>query len=511
MKYKRVISALLIAIMICTLGIPCFAADGQPFKTGNAGVERFRIPALITLKSGKLLAAADARYGHGTDSPANIDTVVSYSDDNGQSWSKLKKVNNFTDVDKENREYVVEASASFIDVALQQDSSGKVYLITDACPAFMGSPNAKKSGSGLIDGKIAVCDKTTTDKMESTALDKEHYPYYVGTFNNGYAPIKKFDDGKVYKKYYVDTEYKLYTLNGDEYKKVYVPVIGADGNLTEKKTQANLFYAHSPVKIYPAFYIWLRTSTDEGKTWSKPKILNKDIKSEGFTGICPGKGFLYNADGTERVIFTVYDNNKGQEYTSTIYTENGGKTWSRGERATKVGFSGKSSESQIVELYDGILRMYSRNTAGHISYTDSTDGGKTWGKYKLDMSLKYTSNCMVSFINYSGEIDGHKAIIAAYPSAKKRKLGTVKIGLVSENNRIDWKYSYNVTDDLNDLTYVYSCLSELPDGRIGLLYESQAAEISYKSYDVEELMRHEKHPNAIEKVFYVIISWFSKV
>lgn len=511
MKLKRFVSALLTAIMLFSFGISCFAADGQPFRTGNEGIERFRIPALITLKSGRLLAASDARYGHGTDSPANIDTVISYSDDNGKSWSKLKKVNYFSDVDNENNETIVKASASFIDVALQQDSKGKVYLITDACPAFMGSPYAKKSGSGLIDGKIAVCDKTTSNEMENISLDKAHYPYYIGSFKDSYAPIVKFDDGKVYKKYYVDTEYNLYTLSSDGYKKVYVPVIGADGSVTEKKTQANIFYAHSPIKIYPAFYIWLRTSTDGGKTWSKPKILNKDIQSEGFTGICPGKGFLYNSNGTERVIFTVYDNNKGQEYTSTIYTENGGKTWLRGERATKVGAAGKSSESQIVELYNGVLRMYSRNTAGHISYADSTDGGITWGRYKLDMNLKYTSNCMVSFINYSGQIDGQKAIIAAYPNAKKRKLGTVKIGLVNENNKVDWKYSYNVTDDLKDLTYVYSCLTELTDGRIGLLYESQAAEITYKSYEIEELMKHEKHPDVFKRLFQTFVSWFRSI
>lgn len=508
MKVKRFISAMLTGALLFGMGVPCCAAGGQPFAEGSAGVERFRIPALITLKSGRLLASADARYGHGTDSPANIDTVVSYSDDNGKNWSKPVKVNYFSDVDNGNNEKVVTASASFIDSALCEDSDGKVYLITNACPAFIGCPTSKKSGTGLIDGKIVLCDKTSADEMESVKLDKEHYPYYIGSFKNGYAPILKFSDKKVYKKYYIDTEYNLYTLDGEEYKKVKVPVIGSDGKLTDKKTQANVFYAHSPVKLYPAFYTWLRTSTDGGKTWSKPKILNKDIGTCGFTGVCPGRGFVYKYNGKERVMFGVYDDNGGREYTSIIYSEDGGKTWTRGEKASRVGTAGKSSESQLVKMNNGVIRMYSRNTAGYISYTDSTDGGNSWGKYKLDRSLKYTSNCMVSFINYSKKIDGKKAIIAAYPTSKNRKLGIIKIGLYDENNKVEWKYSYKVTEDKTDLTYVYSCLTELSDGKIGLLYESQAAELTYKTFSVSELKVNEEEQSFFQRLWTAFLGLF---
>ena len=51
--------------------------------------------------------------------------------------------------------------------------------------------------------------------------------------------------------------------------------------------------------------------------------------------------------------------------------------------------AGKSSESQFALLNNGVLRMYSRNIAGSISYTDSTDGGETWGKNSVDKALSY--------------------------------------------------------------------------------------------------------------------------
>lgn len=512
---KKILSVLLAIILIFGVGTTAFSLeDGameQPFKSGTAGSELFRIPALITLESGRILAVADARYGHGTDSPANIDTVVRYSDNMGETWSEPQKINHFTDVEEDNNTLVVKASASFIDSAAVQDSNGKIYVATDACPAYMGNPTAGKSKDGYIDGKIALCDKTTTDGLESTELDKAHYPYYIGEFVNGYAPVLKFSDGTSYNGYIVDREYNLYVSANHQPEKVMINTIGADGKLTENKTQANVFYAYSPVKIYPAFYIWLRTSTDGGEHWSDPTILNPFINPSAFTAVCPGKGFVYNYNGTERVMFPIYDSNKGTEYTSVVYSDDGGQTWKRGERAAKVGSAGKSSESQIVELSNGVLRMYSRNTAKYISYTDSTDGGVTWSRYKLDRSLKYTSNCMVTFINYSGEIDGKKVIIAAFPATKTRKLGIIKIGLVDKNNSVDWKYGYNVTDSTEDLTYVYSCLSELPDGRVALLYESAAADITYAVYTIDELKQNDRQPTGFDIFWRKIIIFFENL
>lgn len=482
---KRVISLFLaFCLMFMTL-ISASAIDvSQPFGNGTADSEYFRIPSLITLDSGRILASADVRYGYGIDSPANIDTGVRYSDDNGASWSDVQLINHFTDLEDASTTVLAKASASFIDSACIQDTNGRIYNICDALPAFLGSPYAKKSGNGYIDGKLVACDKTTEDKLESTELDKNHYPYYIGEFDGKFAPVCKFSDGSVYDNYYVDRNYNLYQ-NGQP---VMISQLSCDGAVTEKMTQANIFYALSPIKIYPAFYLWLRTSDDNGETWSDPVILNTQINSKGFTGVCPGRGFIYK----NRIMFGIYDNNDGREYTSVIYSDDFGRTWSRSEKAKRVGFAGKSSESQFVLLNDDTIRMYSRNTAGYISYADSTDGGQTWSRFKLDFSLKYCSNCMISFINYSGEIDGKKVIIASYPYANKRKLGTVRIGLVDDKNNVDWKYRYNVTEDTENLTFIYSCLTELSDGRIGLLYENRAAEITYTTFDIDELEIHDK-------------------
>ncbi|MBO5290235.1 MAG: exo-alpha-sialidase [Clostridia bacterium] len=461
----------------------------NPYSAGTGNSKLFRIPSILTLKNGRVIAGGDIRYGNGTDDPANIETVIRYSDDNCQTWSDVVWVNHFNDMEDCDHTKAVPTSASFCDSAMCQDKDGVVYHVCDACPAYMGlwSAGTYGKGNGYIDGKLALCDKTSHEKAESTTLDKKHYPYYVDNFNeDGFAPVLRFSDNSSYKNYFVDRFYNIYEKNGEEYSPVLIKQMNKDGSLNDNDVIANIFYAYAPIKIYPTYYLWVRKSFDNGESWSEGKILNLEIGSKGFTGFSPGVGICIEKDGKQRVIFSVYDNNDAREYTSVIYTDDG-ENWKRSKKANQVGLAGKSSESQFALLNNGVLRMYSRNIAGYISYTDSTDYGETWSSYTIDKALGYCSNCMFSVINYSKKIDGKDAIILACPSTNKRKLGVIKIGLYDESNKVEWKYNKKVTDSLNPFSYVYSCITELSDGSIVDLYESDKAEFSLKGYSLDEL------------------------
>lgn len=461
----------------------------NPYESGTFGSKLFRIPAILTLKNGRVLACADVRYGNGTDDPANIDVGIRYSDDNGATWSQGKFVNEFDDMEYVDHNKAIAKSASFIDSAIVQSEDGTVYHMSDMCPAFMGLWSAGTYGkeNGFIDGKLAVCDKTTGEKAESTKLNKEKYPYYVDDFGaDGFAPVRKFSDNEVYNDYYVNRDYKVFKKNGEEYTPVLIKQMNKDGSLSDRDIQANLFYAYSPIKCYPTYYLWVKKSLDNGETFSDGKILNIEIESKGFTGFAPGRGISIGYNGKNRVLFAVYDNNDGKEYTSVIYTDDG-ENWKRSKKANQVNESGKSSETQFVLLNNGVLRMYSRNTAGYISYCDSVDGGENWGEYKQDKALAYCSNCQFSVINYSKEIDGKKVIIISYPSTKIRKLGVIRVGIVNNDNTVEWRYRKNITDSLNPFSFVYSCLTELNDGSIVDLYESDKAELSCVRYTLDDL------------------------
>lgn len=467
----------------------------NPYSAGTANSKLFRIPAILTLKSGRILACGDVRYGNGTDDPANIEAAVRYSDDNGKSWSDVNLLNCFDDMECQDHNKAIPKSASFCDSAICEGEDNVVYHMCDACPAFMGlwSAGTYGKGSGFIDGKLSLCDKTSADKAESTTLDKAHYPYYVGEFDaDGLAPVLKHSDNSLYNDYYVDKEYYIYIKENDTLTPVTVKQMNKDGTLNSKDVHANVFYAYAPIKIYPTYYLWMKKSVDGGETWSKGKIINSQVNASGFTGFSPGRGIAVELNGKKRVLFTVYDNNSKTEYTSVIYTDDGGETWHRSEKANKVGSAGKSSETQLVMMNNNILRMYSRNTAGCISYCDSEDFGETWGKYTLDDALEYCSNCMISVINYSKEIEGKKALVISYPSLKIRKGGIIRLGLYGEDNRVEWKYKKKVTDSLHPFSFIYSCLTEDINGNILDLYESDKAEFTFKAYSIDELMVNDK-------------------
>ncbi|MBR5496496.1 MAG: exo-alpha-sialidase, partial [Clostridia bacterium] len=159
-----------------------------------------------------------------------------------------------------------------------------------------------------------------------------------------------------------------------------------------------------------------------------------------------------------------------------------GNTWQRSDTKHGLGV-GKTSESQIVNLPDGTLRIYARNTGNYVSYSDSKDGGKSWSRFIHDKNLTAFGNCMVSFINYSKKINGKNVIIGSFPSdTKKRASGVVVAGLVGDNNKVEWISKYKV----NDSFFAYSCLTELKDSRIGFLYEDEAAHITYKILSISD-------------------------
>jgi hypothetical protein len=61
------------------------------------------------------------------------------------------------------------------------------------------------------------------------------------------------------------------------------------------------------------------------------------------------------------------------------YSDDEGKTWTKSETVFTHGGTGENlQEGAIVEMDDGVLRMYARNDGGFLVYSDSHDNGVTW-------------------------------------------------------------------------------------------------------------------------------------
>ena len=479
-------------------------SSSGPMSDGDVS-SYFRIPALATLDNGWIVAVSDARWTNTNDSPNNLDTIVSVSKDGGETW-EWEIVNYFADYAPiQDPTYWTQssvsksASASFIDPALVVDGSGKLWMLVDVQPPYI---NGGKIGTGFDSrgrmqvGYIPVSGGYTMDNKNDSNLHGYTYDYYVDINNPAAGAERTVDMTSLDREagvsvtlwpiraaaddadtgYYADAFFNTYYDYGTGGG--FRPVL-ARQHESDCYIHNNLFYTQSDWKVFPTAFIMLRSAEvrGDGLVWSDPYLLNSQIKAENesFIGVCPGRGVAVTVNGKERLIFPVYDSVTGAK-ASVIYSDDGGETWNRSGRVPN-GQADSSTESQIVQLPDGTLRMYSRNGNAYISYADSTDGGMTWSAGRLDNGLAYCSGCMVSFINVDGclvDPDNNvyeNIILASYPKESYRSSGVIRIGSVdAQTNAVTW-----LNSDAVRFTgrYNYSCLTQLWDGKGGfaVLYE----------------------------------------
>lgn len=401
---------------------------GQPFAAGTGGSANFRIPALVTLSDGTLVAAADARWNDTSDG-WGLDTIVSRSADGGENWSYT-----FANYLGDNGNAYNADSTAFIDPALAVAEDGTIYMLVDLYPhgTYIGNVQA---GTGF-DGN---------GRLLLSANNRASFDYYLD------GNEIKDSNGNAVSGYTVDEYY----------------------NIKGEKVDTNLFFSDSPYQVLSTSYLYLTKSTDGGKTWSAPMMLNSQVKNSGdtFYGVGPGRGLVTS---TGRIIFPCYTYiNAADGNTSVIYSDDGGNTWTR-----SAGMTSQSSEAALTEA-DGRIYMFTR----HGGYYVSSDNGSTWSDQQ-SVDIWYTTTCQLSAITYSRKIDGKTAILLSAPTYG-RNAGKIFTGLVQEDGSIKWTYTYSV----NNSAYAYSCLTELKDGTIGLLYENAGASIAYTHYPISTIAK----------------------
>ena len=463
MKKRGRALALLLAAVLTVSSVPgtVMAADGvkpqdgttkeQPFWSGTGGSTKFRIPCLVSLNDGTLVAGCDARWNTGGDG-GGLDTIVSRSTDKGKTWHYT-----FANYLGDNGNVWNGNSTAFIDPAMATDGE-KVYMMADLYPAGYAlnsanhAPVAGKSHDE--NGNILLADaRGWTNCWVADRQNAANYTYHLEKNDK-----KKSDSAYVIK----DAEGK--TVTGY--------TVDAYFNIKGENVDTNLFESDSPFQVWPTDYLYLTTSEDGGATWSVPSIVNMRKETEQSLLVGPGRGMVTSKG---RILFTAYEFTSYDRNSVAIYSDDGGKTWTRGRSVTS-----QSSEAVVTEA-NGKLYMFTR----HGGYYTSEDFGATWSN-RQNMGINYCQTCQLTAITYPKKIDGKTAILFAAPSATNRAAGKIFVGLVQDDGTLDWKYNYSIN---GSAYYAYSCLTILPDGTIGLLYESDGTVITYEDFDIEDVAK----------------------
>lgn len=435
--------------------------QGRPFVSDNPS-HWYRIPSMVTLDDGTVVAAADARWNGGMDGGGN-DVITARSTDNGDTWSYT-----WAGYYGDNGNVFSKASTSYCDSNIATDGKTLYMLST-----FFASGVA-------INGTSANAQPSKDTGLDSQgrlllARNGGDYDYYVGAVGaDGYASIYRTSDSTVVSHYKVNGEFELFKDGA------YVGCV---------------WYSNCEFQAKKCQYLFFRTSVDYGKTWSAPSLVNARKSGEKFLGAGPGRAIVTD-DGTICMPVYVYGDNAwgsgdASQATSFIYSKDQGKTWSRTANFTNTssfGGSGWSSEAQLVDLGNGVVRCFYRNGKKKIMYCDATWTGSLyrWGDV-VDTGIDIWGNCQLSAIMYPYLIDGKRAILVSSPSSTQgRKTGAIFTLLLNDDNTVSTEYAKK-TITAEGAMFAYSCLTVLKDGRVADLYETDACDFTYKVYDIQSL------------------------
>lgn len=482
----------------------------------DEGIFEYRIPSIVKTPQGTLIAASDARKKHYNDW-GDISTVVKISQDNGKTWSE-----NITVLDMPTQPYFTDkyskldwntnhTQSSFsIDPTLMVDSSGKVYLLVDVFPESQGGVQSK-NGSGY-------------EKINN------HYYLNLYDFQNNKYTVR--ENGIVYNSQGIATD--MYVDQGD-----FDTAFSTRGNLYKlgQKNQENTLLGNiylrsgrnasgitkkgsntAPLCTYMTGFLWLFTSEDQGKTWSTPKDLTPQVKEDwmGFLGTGAAAGTeidVTHEDGskTKRLVFPIYYTNQqgtgalGRQSSANIYSDDGGKTWHRGESPNDGRIFGNHqqtnskdfdtsvtelTENQIIQLNNGHLLQFMRNTGKTVAIARSTDYGKTWDDnvFVSDIPEPYVNLSAIHF-----NLEGKEYVILSNPLGNptgeaiqvrnQRIKGVLRIGEILPDDSIKW-ISSKVYEPKR---FAYSSLVQLDNQNVGVVYEYNG-HLKYSTFNIKEMV-----------------------
>ncbi|HEU5583707.1 TPA: LPXTG-anchored neuraminidase NanA [Streptococcus pneumoniae] len=437
--------------------------SGRNGKPNKDGIKSYRIPALLKTDKGTLIAGADERRLHSSDW-GDIGMVIRRSEDNGKTWGDRVTITNLRDNPKASDPSI--GSPVNIDMVLVQDPETKrIFSIYDMFPegkGIFGMSSQKEEAYKEIDGKI----------YQILYREGEKEAYTIRENGTVYTPDGKATDYRVV----VDPVKPAYSDKGDLYKGDQLL-----GNIyfTTNKT--------SPFRIAKDSYLWMSYSDDDGKTWSAPQDITPMVKADWmkFLGVGPGTGIvLRNGPHKGRILIPVYTTNNvshlnGSQSSRVIYSDDHGKTWHAGEAvndnrqvdgqkihsSTMNNRRAQNTESTVVQLNNGDVKLFMRGLTGDLQVATSKDGGVTWEK-----DIKRYPQVKDVYVQMSAihtMHNGKEYIILSNAGGPKRENGMVHLARVEENGELTW-LKHN---PIQKGEFAYNSLQELGNGEYGILYE----------------------------------------
>ena len=216
--------------------------------------------------------------------------------------------------------------------------------------------------------------------------------------------------------------------------------------------------------------IFVSSSGDDGRTWSRPREITADVKSTNWTWYAtgPGNGIQIERGPRQGRLIIPCDHIEADTkhyYSHIIYSDDHGKTWKLGGSTPEP----QVNECEVVELSGGRLMLNMRNydrAKRSRQVAISEDGGLTWKEQRFDEAL-IEPICQAAIERYRWPDQGKPGVIlfSNPASANGRKNMTIRASF-------DDGQTWPASRVLHAGPSAYSGLAVLGDGRIACLFEA---------------------------------------
>ncbi len=339
-------------LLIPTAIVIAQTAPVTVFESGAGGHKSYRIPAIVTVKNGTLLAFAEGRVNNAGDF-GDINIVLKRSTDHGKTWSAIQTVVNYDQLQAGNPAPVVDLTDSLY-------PQGRVFL-------FYNTGNNHESEVRKGKGLREVWYKTSTDAgatwSEAVNITKQTHKPRQPTANAEYNFKEDW-------RSYANTPGHAMQFNTGIYKgRIFV---AANHSAGEPLKQAEDYKAHG-------FY-----TDDHGKTFQLSETVERPGGNEAMATDISSNRLMMNVrnqKGDVRARLIAISKDGGAKWDSVYFDHNLPDPVCQGSILTVSKKKGKS----IVAFCNAADTKNRDNLTLRISYDD----GFTWKKsFAIDSTGK---------------------------------------------------------------------------------------------------------------------------